>query len=140
MLLILAIPAALTYTYGRMSGDQKQGWTIFTAIAVLFLAGITTAYWAESHPNTALAGLGLDQAIGNMEGKEVRFGVASSAPTAQDPLRIAPSRGRPSGKWTTRCGRAMPTPAARSAATIRMRSSCMTRNCVSKSSMWTMSV
>jgi K+-transporting ATPase ATPase A chain len=63
MLLIFAIPAALTYTYGRMAKDQKQGWAIFAAMAFLFLAGVTAAYAAE---------------VGNLEGKEVRFGVAAS--------------------------------------------------------------
>jgi K+-transporting ATPase ATPase A chain len=79
MLLVFAIPAALTYTYGKMAGDQKEGWVIFRAMAVLFLAGVMVAYWAESHPNPALAGLPLDHSVGNMEGKEVRFGTAGSA-------------------------------------------------------------
>ncbi len=79
MLLIFAIPAGLTYTFGRMAKSQRQGWAIFGAMAVLFLVGVTVAYAAESGPNTALAGLGVDQSAGNMEGKEVRFGVANSA-------------------------------------------------------------
>ncbi|OPY75816.1 MAG: Potassium-transporting ATPase A chain [Syntrophorhabdus sp. PtaU1.Bin058] len=79
MLLIFAIPAALTYTYGKMAKDQKEGWVIFAAMAVLFLSGAMVAYWAESHPNPALAGLPLDHGAGNMEGKEVRFGTAGSA-------------------------------------------------------------
>jgi len=78
LLLIFAIPAGLTYTYGRMAGSQRQGWAVLAAMAVLFLGGVATAYWAESHPNPALAGLGVSP-TGNMEGKEVRFGVAGSA-------------------------------------------------------------
>jgi K+-transporting ATPase ATPase A chain len=79
MLLIFCIPAALTYTFGRMARDQKQGWAILGAMVVLFLAGILTAYASEATPNSALAGLSVDQSAGNLEGKEVRFGVASSA-------------------------------------------------------------
>jgi potassium-transporting ATPase potassium-binding subunit len=79
MMLIFAIPASLTYTYGRMARSQRQGWAILAAMGLLFLAGVTTAYWAESHPNPALSGLAVSQVCGNMEGKEVRFGVASSA-------------------------------------------------------------
>ncbi len=79
MLLIFVIPAGLTYTFGRMARDQKQGWTIFAAMAVLFLLGVTTAYWAESRGNPVARGLAIDQSAGNMEGKEVRFGVANSA-------------------------------------------------------------
>jgi len=79
MLLIFAIPAALTYTYGRMAGDQKQGWVILGAMALLFLVGVGTAYWAEARPNAALAGLAVDQSQGNLEGKEIRFGVANSS-------------------------------------------------------------
>ncbi len=79
MLCIFAIPAALTYAYGRMARDQREGWIIFWSMAVLFLAGTTTAYWAESHANPALSGLAIEQSVGNMEGKEVRFGIAGSA-------------------------------------------------------------
>ena len=78
MLAIFAIPAALTYTYGRMAGDQRQGWVLFGAMAALFLAGVVTAYWAEAQGNPAARGLAVAQAD-NMEGKEVRFGVANSA-------------------------------------------------------------
>jgi K+-transporting ATPase ATPase A chain len=77
-LAILLISAALTYTYGLMARDTRQGWALFAAMAFLFAAGITTAYWAESHPNAALASLGVDQSAGNMEGKEVRFGISAS--------------------------------------------------------------
>jgi K+-transporting ATPase ATPase A chain len=83
--LIFSIGAGLTNVLGRMVGDQRQGWAIFAAMGVLFLAGVTTAYWAESAGNPAFAPLHIDQtagaaqAGGNMEGKEVRFGIANSA-------------------------------------------------------------
>jgi K+-transporting ATPase ATPase A chain len=79
IVLIFAIPAALTYTYGRMARDQKQGWAIFAAMAVLFFMGVTTAYYFESTDNPVIQSLAVDQAAGNMEGKEVRFGVVNSA-------------------------------------------------------------
>jgi K+-transporting ATPase ATPase A chain len=79
MLLILCIPAAMTYTFGRMAGNQKQGWAILAAMGVLLVAGIATAYFSESRPNAALASMSLDHGLGNMEGKEARFGVANSA-------------------------------------------------------------
>jgi K+-transporting ATPase ATPase A chain len=79
MVLIFCIPAALTYTYGRMARDTRQGWAIFAAMAALFVAGVAVAYHFESGQNPALAGLAVDHGLGNMEGKEVRFGVANSA-------------------------------------------------------------
>jgi K+-transporting ATPase ATPase A chain len=79
MVLIFAIPAALTYTYGRMARDQKQGWALFGAMAVLFLIGVAICCHAEASANPALRGLAVDQSLGNMEGKEVRFGAAASA-------------------------------------------------------------
>src|SRR6266540_3485312 len=79
MVLIFSIPAALTYTYGKMARDTRQGWAIFAAMAVLFLAGVAVVYRAEASGNPALAGLAVDRGPGNMEGKEVRFGVANSA-------------------------------------------------------------
>jgi K+-transporting ATPase ATPase A chain len=79
MFLIFAIPAGLTYTFGRMAGDQRQGWVLFGAMAFLFLTGTAVAYWAEAHGNPVLTRTGVDPGLGNMEGKEVRFGVASSA-------------------------------------------------------------
>ena len=79
MVFIFAIPAALTYTYGRMARDQKQGWAIFAAMAVMFFMGVTTAYYFESTGNPAIQNLAVDQTAGNMEGKEVRFGVVNSA-------------------------------------------------------------
>ena len=83
MFSIFAISAGLTYTLGRMTGSQKHGWAVWVAMAVLFLAGVTTAYWAESKGNPLLQGVdqrsSLQQSGGNMEGKEVRFGIANSA-------------------------------------------------------------
>jgi potassium-transporting ATPase potassium-binding subunit len=79
MLLIFSIPAALTYAYGKMANDTMQGWAILAAMFVLFFGGVTTAYWAESKPNPILASEALDQSAGNLEGKELRFGVTSSA-------------------------------------------------------------
>ncbi len=79
---IFAIGAGLTYTLGRMTGSQAHGWAVWAAMAVLFFAGVTTAYWAESRGNPLLAGV--DQRVsplqsgGNMEGKEVRYGIANS--------------------------------------------------------------
>ncbi len=82
MLSIFAIPAGLTYTLGRMTGSQRHGWAVWAAMAVLFLAGVTTAYWAEARGNPLLHGVdqraSLTQSGGNMEGKEVRFGIADS--------------------------------------------------------------
>ncbi len=79
MLLIFLIPAGLTFTYGRMARDGRQGWALFAAMAALFLVGATVAYGAEAGGNPAFADLELDQSAGNLEGKEMRFGVASSA-------------------------------------------------------------
>ena len=83
MLLIFAIPAGLTYTLGRMTGSQKHGWAVWVAMAVLFVAGAVCAYAAESHGNPLLQGVdqtaSAQQPGGNMEGKEVRFGIADSA-------------------------------------------------------------
>ena len=67
------------HVFGRMVGDERQGWAILAAMGVLFLAGVAVAYWAEAHANPAIAALGVDPAGGNMEGKEVRFGVPLSA-------------------------------------------------------------
>ena len=79
MLLIFVIPAGLTYTYGRMAKDSKQGWAIFAAMGALFFFGVTVCYWAESQGNPVLSQLPVRQLLGNMEGKETRFGVAASA-------------------------------------------------------------
>jgi potassium-transporting ATPase potassium-binding subunit len=82
MVLIFAIPSGLTYTLGRMTGSQRHGWAVWAAMAFLFLAGVTTAYWAEAKGNPLLAGTDQHasalQSGGNMEGKEVRFGIANS--------------------------------------------------------------
>jgi K+-transporting ATPase ATPase A chain len=77
MVAIFAIGAALTNVFGRMVGDQRQGWAILGAMGVLFLAGIAITYWAEASGTTGLNALGLTG--GNMEGKEVRFGIVASA-------------------------------------------------------------
>ena len=83
LVLIFAIPSGLTYTLGRMTGSQRHGWAVWAAMAFLFLAGVTATYWAEARGNPQLTGA--DQAVstlqsgGNMEGKEVRFGIANSA-------------------------------------------------------------
>jgi potassium-transporting ATPase potassium-binding subunit len=83
LVLIFAIPSALTYTLGRMTGSQRHGWAVWGAMALLFLAGVTTAYWAEARGNPQLVGVNQSstalQSGGNMEGKEVRFGIANSA-------------------------------------------------------------
>ena len=79
MVLIFAIPAGLTYTFGRMARDQKQGWAIFAAMALLFFVGVATAYRFEAAGNPVMQNLPVTQTLGNMEGKEVRFGVANSA-------------------------------------------------------------
>ena len=79
MFMIFAIPSALTYTYGRMARDQRHGWAIWGAMSILFFAGVVACYHFEAQGNPALAGLPVDQAIGNMEGKEARFGVSASA-------------------------------------------------------------
>jgi K+-transporting ATPase ATPase A chain len=79
LVLIFAIPAALTYTYGRMTGDSKQGWSIFAAMSLLFLVGVAVCYWAESRPNPVVSTIAGVAPGPNMEGKEVRFGIADSA-------------------------------------------------------------
>jgi K+-transporting ATPase ATPase A chain len=83
MLSIFAIPAGLTYTLGRMTGSQRHGWAVWGAMAVLFVCGVTVAYWAEARGNPLLHGVNQQvtslQPGGNMEGKEVRFGIANSA-------------------------------------------------------------
>lgn len=85
LVMIFSIGAGLTYTLGRMVGDQKQGWAIFAAMSILFAMGVTLAYNAEASGNPAFERMGLNvtadntQAGGNMEGKEVRFGIANSA-------------------------------------------------------------
>src|SRR5262244_3978416 len=77
MISIFAIGAALTNVFGRMVGNQRQGWAILAVMGVLFVAGVATCYWAEAHGNDILNAMGLTG--GNMEGKEVRFGIAASS-------------------------------------------------------------
>jgi potassium-transporting ATPase potassium-binding subunit len=83
MVAIFTIGAGLTYTLGRMTGSQAHGWAVWSAMAILFMAGCTVAYWAEARGNPLLAGA--DQKVsalqsgGNMEGKEVRLGITNSA-------------------------------------------------------------
>jgi potassium-transporting ATPase potassium-binding subunit len=77
MLSIFAIGAALTNVFGRMVGNQRQGWAILAVMGVLFVAGVSVTYWAEANGTTALDALGLTG--GNMEGKEVRFGIIASS-------------------------------------------------------------
>ena len=85
MLAILVIPAALTYTFGRMIGDTRQGWAVLAAMVILFVSLLSVAAYNEQRGNPLLTGLGVDQSAsatqagGNMEGKETRFGVAASA-------------------------------------------------------------
>jgi K+-transporting ATPase ATPase A chain len=85
MIAIFLIPAGLTYYLGRMVKHQRHGWAVWTAMFILFFAGTTTAYWAEARGNPIHAAQGIDvkasavQPGGNMEGKEVRFGIANSA-------------------------------------------------------------
>ncbi|HJX19411.1 MAG TPA: potassium-transporting ATPase subunit KdpA, partial [Steroidobacteraceae bacterium] len=85
MLAILVIPASLTYTFGRMVGDTRQGWAVLAAMALLFVALLCVTLHGEQQGNPAIARLGVDQAAGatqsggNMEGKETRFGIAASA-------------------------------------------------------------
>src|SRR6266704_587691 len=77
MISIFALGAALTNVFGRMVGNERQGWALLAAMGVLFLAGVLVTYWAEASGTPMLDGLGLTG--GNMEGKEVRFGIAASA-------------------------------------------------------------
>lgn len=85
MLMIFAVPAGLTYAFGQMVGDTRQGWALFAAMSVLFLVGAGIAYHAEQAGNPGLTRLGIEAAAtpsqpgGNMEGKEVRFGIPASA-------------------------------------------------------------
>jgi K+-transporting ATPase ATPase A chain len=84
MISIFAISAGLTYTLGRMTRSPRHGWAVWAAMAALFLAGVTTAYWAEARGNPIVSAqvdqaAGPSQPGGNMEGKECRFGIANSA-------------------------------------------------------------
>ena len=85
MFAIFAISSGLTYTLGSMTGARAHGWAVWAAMAFLFLAGVSVAYWAEARGNPLLTAAGADQSVtamsvgGNMEGKEVRFGIANTA-------------------------------------------------------------
>src|SRR5215831_4184065 len=79
LFMIFAVSSGLTYTYGRMARVQRHGWAIWGAMSILFFAGVVACYHFEAQGNPALAGLPVDQSIGNMEGKEARFGVSASA-------------------------------------------------------------
>ncbi len=85
MLAIFVISAGLTHTFGEMVGDRRQGWALFAAMALLFLMGVVVATWSEQRGNPEFAAIGLNQAAtatqsgGNMEGKEVRYGIVNSA-------------------------------------------------------------
>ncbi|NTJ43699.1 potassium-transporting ATPase subunit KdpA [Agrobacterium larrymoorei] len=76
---MLSISASLIYTFGQMVGNRRQGWALIAAMAVLLVAGVAVTYWAEAQGNTILTAIGVDPSLGNMEGKEVRFGQAMTA-------------------------------------------------------------
>ncbi|SEO18872.1 K+-transporting ATPase ATPase A chain [Gemmobacter aquatilis] len=76
---MLAISAALPITFGRMVGSERQGWALLSAMAVLLIGGVALVYWAETAGNPIITALGVDPSLGNMEGKEIRFGQAMSA-------------------------------------------------------------
>ncbi|MBP1852877.1 potassium-transporting ATPase subunit KdpA [Rhizobium halophytocola] len=76
---MLSISAALVYSFGQMVGNRRQGWALISAMAILLIAGVAVTYWAEAQGNTILTAIGVDPALGNMEGKEVRFGQAMTA-------------------------------------------------------------
>src|SRR5437762_1232498 len=83
LILIFVIPSGLTYTLGRMTGSQRHGWAVWTAMTFLFLIGVATAYWAEARGNRMLTGVDQNPSamhpVGNVEGNEVAFGIANSA-------------------------------------------------------------
>jgi K+-transporting ATPase ATPase A chain len=85
LIAIFAIGAALTHTFGKMVGDRRQGWALFAVMSLLFFMGVTPAIWAEQRGNSQFAAMGLNQhptatqSGGNMEGKEVRYGIVNSA-------------------------------------------------------------
>lgn len=79
MLAILLIPAALCFAFGRVVGDSRQGWAILAAMTALFVVAVVIATWAEQAGNPLLTALGVDASAGNLEGKELRFGIAASS-------------------------------------------------------------
>ena len=90
IILIFMIGASLTNVFGRMVGNQRQGWAILAVMGVLFIAGVTVCYWAEANGTSTLNALGLTG--GNMEGKEVRFGIVASAPVSYTHLTLPTKR------------------------------------------------
>ena len=76
---MLSISAAMAYTFGQMVGNRRQGWALISAMAFLLITGVAVTYWAEAQGNTILTAIGVDPTLGNMEGKEVRFGQAMTA-------------------------------------------------------------
>lgn len=76
---MLSISAAMIYTFGQMVGNRRQGWALISAMAFLLIAGVAVTYWAEAQGNTIQTAIGVDPALGNMEGKEIRFGQAMTA-------------------------------------------------------------
>ena len=76
---IFALGAALTNLFGRMVKDERQGWAVFAAMGLLFLAGVGVMYWSEAQANPVLTALGADPTMGNLEGKELRFGIPGAA-------------------------------------------------------------
>jgi potassium-transporting ATPase potassium-binding subunit len=99
---MLIVSAALPITFGRMVGSERQGWAILSAMALLLISGVALVYWAEASGNPLLSALGLDPGLGNMEGKEVRFGQAMSA------LYVAVTTGLSSGAVNTMHDSLMP--------------------------------
>ena len=93
MVSIFVLGAALTNVFGRMVGNERQGWAILAIMGVLFIAGVAVTYWAEASGTTGLNALGL--AGGNMEGKEVRFGIALSSLFASSRRRHPAVRSMP---------------------------------------------
>ena len=79
MLAIFLIPAGLCFAFGRVVGDIRQGWAILAAMSVLFVAAVLVTTWAEQAGNPLLAALGVDPSAGNLEGKDLRFGIAASS-------------------------------------------------------------
>lgn len=76
---MLSISAAMIYTFGQMVGNRRQGWALISAMAFLLIAGVAVTYWAEAQGNTIQTAIGVDPALGNIEGKEIRFGQAMTA-------------------------------------------------------------
>jgi potassium-transporting ATPase potassium-binding subunit len=99
---MLIVSSALPITFGRMVGSERQGWAILSAMALLLIGGVALVYWAEASGNPLLTALGVDPTLGNMEGKELRFGQAMSA------LYVAVTTGLSSGAVNTMHDSLMP--------------------------------